>query len=130
MKRRTLLALAASTALPGLRALALSTLAIVPALAPATSQAADFPTKPINLVVPFAPGGPTDAMARSLAMALRSSLGQPVIVDNRAGAGGVTGTDAIAKATDGHTFGFGSPAPLVTNPMLMKKMPYDAENAF
>ena len=55
---------------------------------------------------------------------------QPIVIDNRGGAGGVTGTDQIAKASDGHTFGFGSPGPLVTNPMLMKKMPYDAKTAF
>ncbi len=131
MKRRTLLALAASTALPGLRALALSTLAIVPALAPATSQAADFPTKPINLVVPFAPGGPTDAMARSLAMALRSSLGQPVIVDNRAGAGGNVGAELVARAQpDGHTLLFGTSGPLAINGLLYDSIRYDPVKSF
>ncbi len=131
MKRRTLLALAASTALPGLRALALSTLAIVPALAPAASQAADFPTKPINLVVPFAPGGPTDAMARSLAMALRSSLGQPVIVDNRAGAGGNVGAELVARAQpDGHTLLFGTSGPLAINGLLYDSIRYDPVKSF
>lgn len=131
MKRRTLLALAASTALPGLRALALSTLAMVPALAPATSQAADFPTKPINLVVPFAPGGPTDAMARSLAMALRSSLGQPVIVDNRAGAGGNVGAELVARAQpDGHTLLFGTSGPLAINGLLYDSIRYDPVKSF
>lgn len=131
MKRRTLLALAASTALPGLRALALSTLAIVPALAPATSHAADFPTKPINLIVPFAPGGPTDAMARSLAMALRSSLGQPVIVDNRAGAGGNVGAELVARAQpDGHTLLFGTSGPLAINGLLYDSIRYDPVKSF
>lgn len=113
--RRTLLASAALGALS----------AALPAAAQDT-----WPTKTVRLIVPYAAGGFADTRARKIADALGKTLGQPVIVDNRAGAGGVTGTDAIAKATDGHTFGFGSPAPLVTNPMLMKKMPYDAEKAF
>lgn len=84
----------------------------------------------MRLIVPYAAGGFADTRARKIAEALNKALGQPVVVENRAGAGGVTGTDLIAKAGDGHTFGFGSPAPLVTNPMLMKKMPYDAQKAF
>jgi len=96
---------------------------------PARAQEA-WPSKTVKLIVPYAAGGFADTRARKIADALGKVLGQPVIVDNRGGAGGVTGTDVIAKATDGHTFGFGSPAPLVTNPMLMKKMPYDAAKAF
>jgi len=95
-------------------------------LTPALATAQDFPTKPIKLIVPYAAGGFADTRARKIADRMGQALGQPVVIDNRGGAGGVTGTDAIAKATDGHTFGFGSPGPLVTNPMLMKKMPYDA----
>lgn len=102
--------------------------ALTPAL-PVHAQDA-WPSKPVKLIVPYAAGGFADTRARKIADALGKTLGQPVVVDNRGGAGGVTGTDVIAKATDGHTFGFGSPAPLVTNPMLMKKMPYDAEKAF
>lgn len=104
-------------------------LAAFAATIPAHAQGA-WPTKTIKLIVPYAAGGFADTRARKIADALGKTLGQPVIVDNRGGAGGVTGTDLIAKATDGHTFGFGSPAPLVTNPMLMKKMPYDAAKAF
>ncbi|WP_294253616.1 tripartite tricarboxylate transporter substrate binding protein [uncultured Comamonas sp.] len=89
-----------------------------------------WPTRTVKLIVPYAAGGYADTRARLIADSLGKVLGQPVIVDNRGGAGGVTGTDAIAKANDGHTFGFGSPGPLVTNPMLMKKMPYDARTAF
>lgn len=89
-----------------------------------------WPTRTVRLIVPYAAGGYADTRARLIAVELGKVLGQPVIVDNRGGAGGVTGTDMIAKARDGHTFGFGSPAPLVTNPMLMKKMPYDARAAF
>ena len=87
---------------------------------------ATWPTRPVKFIVPYAAGGFADTRARKIVEKIGHSLGQPVVVENRAGAGGVTGTDAIAKAKDGHTFGFGSPAPLVTNPMLMKKMPYDA----
>ena len=116
--RRTLLASAA-----------LAALSAVCAALPAQAQN-NWPTRTVRLIVPYAAGGFADTRARKIADALGKSLGQSVIVDNRAGAGGVTGTDVIAKASDGHTFGFGSPAPLVTNPMLMKKMPYDAEKAF
>ena len=86
----------------------------------------NWPTRSVKLIVPYAAGGYADTRARLIAESLGKVLGQPVVIENRAGAGGVTGTDAIAKATDGHTFGFGSPGPLVTNPLLMKKMPYDA----
>ena len=111
--------------------LALSAIAAAAALlaAPATAvaQGADvWPSRPIKLIVPYAAGGFADTRARKIADKIGQSLGQPIVIDNRGGAGGVTGTDAIAKATDGHTFGFGSPGPLVTNPMLMKKLPYNA----
>ncbi|OWG18709.1 Tripartite tricarboxylate transporter family receptor [Delftia sp. K82] len=111
--------------------LALSATAAAAALlaAPATAvaQGADaWPSRPIKLIVPYAAGGFADTRARKIADKIGQSLGQPIVIDNRGGAGGVTGTDAIAKATDGHTFGFGSPGPLVTNPMLMKKLPYNA----
>ncbi len=96
----------------------------------ATASADAWPSRPIKLIVPYAAGGFADTRARKLAEQLGQSLGQPIVIDNRGGAGGVTGTDQIAKASDGHTFGFGSPGPLVTNPMLMKKMPYDAKTAF
>jgi tripartite-type tricarboxylate transporter receptor subunit TctC len=109
--------------------IACAALAAALAAVPARAQDA-WPSKPVRLIVPYAAGGFADTRARKIADALARTLGQPVIVDNRGGAGGVTGTDGIAKATDGHTFGFGSPGPLVTNPMLMKKMPYDAEKAF
>jgi len=112
------------------RSLALcAALAALATALPARAQEA-WPTKTVKLIVPYAAGGFADTRARKIADALGKVLGQPVIVDNRGGAGGVTGTDVIAKATDGHTFGFGSPAPLVINPMLMKKMPYDAAKSF
>ncbi|CAM4094797.1 tripartite tricarboxylate transporter substrate binding protein [Comamonas aquatilis] len=97
----------------------------------ALAQGSDaWPSRTVKLIVPYAAGGYADTRARLIADSLGKVLGQPVIIDNRGGAGGVTGTDVIAKAGDGHTFGFGSPGPLVTNPMLMKKLPYDARTAF
>ena len=105
--RRVLLqaaaALAATGALTGLPGLA----------APTWAQEA-WPSRPVRFIVPYAAGGFADTRARKLSEPLSRALGQPVVIENRAGAGGVTGTDAIARATDGHTFGFGSPAPLVT----------------
>ena len=125
--RRTCLQLALTAA--ALTTASAAALLAVPAVAQA--QGADaWPTRPIKLIVPYAAGGFADTRARKIADKMGQSLGQPIVIDNRGGAGGVTGTDLIAKATDGHTFGFGSPAPLVTNPMLMKKMPYDAKTAF
>jgi tripartite-type tricarboxylate transporter receptor subunit TctC len=93
------------------------------------AQAAEFPTKPITLVVPFAPGGPTDAMARTLAAAVK--LPQPVIVENRAGAGGNLGAEAVARAAaDGHTVLFGTSGPLAINVSLYKKIGYDPVKSF
>ena len=93
------------------------------------AHAADFPTKPITMVVPFAPGGPTDAMARTLANAVK--LGQPVLVDNRAGAGGNIGAEAVARAErDGHTLLFGTSGPLAINVSLYKKIGYDPVRSF
>lgn len=100
----------------------------MPAVPAALAQDANaWPTRPIKLIVPYSSGGFADTRARKMADKISQRLGQPVVVENRGGAGGVTGTDAIAKAVDGHTFGFGSPGPLVTNTMLMKKLPYNAQ---
>lgn len=93
------------------------------------ARAAEFPTKPVTMVVPFAPGGPTDAMARTLAAAVR--LGQPVIVENKAGAGGNLGAEAVARADkDGHTLLFGTSGPLAINVSLYKKIGYDPVKSF
>jgi tripartite-type tricarboxylate transporter receptor subunit TctC len=86
----------------------------------------DWPTKAITIVVPYAPGGFSDTRFRLLGRKLSEKLGQPVILDNKAGAGGVLGTALVAKAApDGYTIGVGSFAPLAINPELMKKVPYD-----
>jgi tripartite-type tricarboxylate transporter receptor subunit TctC len=90
-----------------------------------TTPAATFPTKAVRLVVPFAAGGPNDVMARVLAQRLTQDTGQSFVVENKAGAGGVIGTDAVAKATpDGHTLAFVS-GPFTMAPALQARMPYD-----
>jgi len=96
----------------------------------ATAGAQQYPTKPLRFIVPFAPGGGTDILARLLAPRLTESLGQPVVVDNRGGAGGVIGADMAAKApADGHTIVLGSPGALTINPNLLK-LPYDPQRDF
>ena len=80
------------------------------------------------MIVPYAPGGFADTRARLLARKLGESLGQPVVVENKAGAGGVVGTNLIAKAQpDGYTIGTGNLAPMAVNPSLMKEMPYNPQ---
>jgi len=85
-----------------------------------------YPTKPIRIIVPFAPAGPTDNQARWAAQQLTVALGQQVIVDNRPGAGGVPGTEAVVKsAPDGYTLLAGNPGPLTIAPSVRAQMPYD-----
>ena len=91
----------------------------------ATLAAAEWPDKPITLVVPWAPGGSTDILARSLAEQLTRSLGQTVIVDNRAGASGNIGSNFVAKARpDGYTLLIGSMSTHAMNPAMMPAMPF------
>jgi tripartite-type tricarboxylate transporter receptor subunit TctC len=90
-----------------------------------------YPSKPVRLIVPFAAGGGTDLVGRTLAQRLTEALGQTVVVENRGGAGGVIGADAVAKsAPDGYTLVLGSPGPLTINPNLQAKMPYDTLRDF
>jgi tripartite-type tricarboxylate transporter receptor subunit TctC len=97
------------------------------ALALPASAQQPFPNKPIRLVVPYPPGGVSDAVARALAEKLTAQMGQPVIVENKAGASGTIGVDAVAKAApDGHTLAFSAISPLVLSPHL-GKVPYHAE---
>jgi tripartite-type tricarboxylate transporter receptor subunit TctC len=90
-----------------------------------------YPAKPIKFVVPYPPGGPLDTVARLTGQKLGERLGQPVIVENKPGAGGNLGADAVAKsAPDGYTILMGAVATHAINPALYKKMPYDAEKDF
>lgn len=90
-----------------------------------------WPAKPIRIVVPFAAGGTSDILARVIAEKLQGALKQPVVIDNRAGAGGVIGADAVAKAPpDGYTFLLGTIATHAINPALMPKIPYNAGKDF
>ena len=87
---------------------------------PSWAQGPAFPqARTLSLVVPYAPGGPTDAMARTLANAIRPVLGQSMIVENKAGAGANLGAELVARAEpDGYTLMFGTSAPLAINPYL------------
>ncbi len=116
MKRRTLL---------------LTPLALAGALSTTGALAqAPTPAKPIRIIVPYAPGGPIDVTARQLAERVKDSLG-PVIIENRPGAGGNIGADAVAKAApDGLTIGIAAVATNAINPWLFSKMPYNAATDF
>lgn len=115
MRLLTTLLLASAAALP-----------LVPA-----AHADSFPDKPIVLVIPFPPGGPTDAMARTLAAEMKDRLGQPMIVENRAGAGGNIGAEYVARAApDGQTLLFGTSGPLAINASLYRKVNYDPVKSF
>jgi tripartite-type tricarboxylate transporter receptor subunit TctC len=90
-----------------------------------------FPLRPVRLVVTYPAGGPADIAARALAQKLAESWGQQVVVDNRAGAGGIIGTELVANAAaDGYTLLHGTAAGLVINPLLAKKLPYDTTRDF
>jgi tripartite-type tricarboxylate transporter receptor subunit TctC len=102
-------------------------LAIVPALA----QSPAYPTKPVKLIVPFPPGGSLDIAGRLIAQKLTDMWGQPVVVENKPGAGGNIGADLVAKsAPDGYTILLGALSTHAVNPSLYKSMPYDAAKDF
>jgi tripartite-type tricarboxylate transporter receptor subunit TctC len=107
-------------------ALAATFLIAIPAAAQTT-----WPTKPVRIVVPFAPGGTTDILARAVAPELTKAFGQPFIVDNRAGAGGNVGADLVAKSPgDGYTLLMGTVGTHGINKSLYSKMPYDPQKDF
>ena len=112
-------------------AVAILLLGIAAAAAPASAPAQSFPDKPIRLIVPFPPGGPTDIVARPLAQLLGESLKQSVIVDNRGGAGGSIGAEAVARSSpDGYTLLMGTVGTNAINGALYSKLPYDPVRDF
>jgi tripartite-type tricarboxylate transporter receptor subunit TctC len=118
-RRRALTALAMACALGA-----------VAGLRPAVAQES-YPNKPVKLIVPFAPGGSTDIVARLVADRMQRTLGQPVVVDNRAGAGGTIGAEVVARAApDGYTIGMGTVSTLAVNPVLLKSSRLDPVKDF
>lgn len=96
---------------------------------PAVAQS--YPAKPLRLVVPYPPGGPVDSVGRIVGPPLAAILGQNIVVENRSGAGGSIGADAVAKAApDGYTLLIGNTGPMTINPVLQPKLPYDPRKDF
>ncbi len=119
MNRRTLLALPAAALLPAA------------AMLPAAAQAQAWPAAPIRAIVPFAPGSATDIVGRLLADGMRPTLGQPVVVENRAGANGLIGAEAVARAAaDGTTLLVGTNSTNAAARALFRQVPFDMENGF
>ena len=101
---------------------------LMAAMLPGVVGAAEYPARPIRMVVPYAPGGASDFFARIMAERFTAAWGQQVIVDNRAGAGGNIGSDIVAKANpDGYTMLLGTSGSNAVNPSLYAKLPYDAK---
>jgi tripartite-type tricarboxylate transporter receptor subunit TctC len=114
-----------------MRPLLRSGLALLLLAAPAMAQAQGWPSRPLRLVVPFPPGGSTDILARALSQKLAEELAQPVVIDNRPGAGGSIGAEAAAKAApDGYTLMMGHLGTLAVNVGIYKKLPYDPVKSF
>src|SRR5262249_41213812 len=90
------------------------------------SRADDYPSRPIRLVVPYAPGGGADTVARIVAKRVGETIGQPIVIENRGGAGSIIGTDMVAKAEpDGYTLLLGQSGPISINPAVYKDLRYD-----
>jgi tripartite-type tricarboxylate transporter receptor subunit TctC len=109
------------------RRMLLGTLTSLAAAPAAFAQAAPWPVRPIRLIIPFPPGGPTDIVARVLAERMSRTLGQPLIIENRPGANGNIGNDAVAKAEpDGYTVLYNTSS-IALSPAIYAKLPYDAQ---
>src|SRR6266511_6251259 len=106
------------------RSVALALFALL--FAPAVAAAQEWPTKTVKIIVPFGPGSTPDAVARLIGDQLQQKLGQPFVIENKPGASGNLGTDAVAKAEpDGATIGISIGGPLAINTLLFSKLPYD-----
>ncbi|MBP0491357.1 Bug family tripartite tricarboxylate transporter substrate binding protein [Pararoseomonas indoligenes] len=103
----------------------------LPALHPALSQSGEWPNRPIRFIVPFPPSGSTDVMSRIYGEQLQGRLGQNILIENRPGAGGNIGMDAVAKApADGYTFGMATIGQFSINQFLYSRMPWDIDRDF
>jgi tripartite-type tricarboxylate transporter receptor subunit TctC len=97
----------------------------------AATLAADYPTKPIKIIVPYAPGGGADSVARIVARKVSDSTGQVIVIENKGGAGAILGTEQVAKAEpDGYTLLLGQSGPISINPAVYKRLPYDPVKDF
>jgi tripartite-type tricarboxylate transporter receptor subunit TctC len=95
------------------------------------ASAQSYPTKPVRLVVPFPPGGATDILARAISIKAAEHLGQPIVIDNRAGAGGTIGSAVVAKSpADGYTLLIGTGSTHSIGPIINPKLPYDVARDF
>lgn len=109
----------------GFRRVALA-FGLATALGAGALRADDYPSRPIRLIVPYAPGGAADLVARIIAKRAGASLGQPIVVENRGGAGSIIGTDLVKQSDpDGYTLLLGQSGPISINPAVYKKLPYD-----
>src|SRR5581483_8310704 len=105
--------------------------AVLLTLGAALVRADDYPSRPIKLIVPFAPGGAADAVARIIGKHVSETIGQPFVVENHAGAGAIIGTEDVHKAAaDGYTLLLGQSGPITINPGVYKTLPYDPERDF
>jgi len=113
------------------KAFAIITTVALAAIGPSQALAQAYPTRPVRLVVPFPPGGSTDIVARIVAQRLGERIGQPLVVENRGGAGGTIGTEAVAKAApDGYVLGFASTSTHAVAPAVYAKLGYDPVKDF
>ncbi len=109
----------------------LRTLLCAAALLPASAFSQQYPAKPARMIVPFPAGGPADIFGRGLAQGMASELGQPVIIENVSGVGGVLGVDrAVKSAPDGYTLALNSASTLSIAPFSFAKLPYDVKKDF
>src|SRR5882672_3758065 len=116
---------------PGMRILPLLLAVCVPACVHFGAAAQSWPTKPLRMLVPFPPGGGVDFAARIVGRHLSERLGQPVVIENRAGANGIIALEALKLAApDGYTVAAASNGPLVINPSMYLKLPYDPVRDF